>query len=50
MTATPTSTLAELLKRFRVAAGLTQDELAERACISARAISDLRARRASSAA
>ena len=35
MTATPTSTLAELLKRFRVAVGLTQDELAERAGIYA---------------
>ncbi len=32
---------ADLLKRFRVAAGMTQEELAERASLSARAISDL---------
>ncbi len=32
---------AELLKRYRVAAGLTQDALAERASLSIRAISDL---------
>src|SRR5690242_16074165 len=31
----------DLLRRFRVAAGLTQEELAERAGISTRAISDL---------
>jgi transcriptional regulator with XRE-family HTH domain len=32
---------AELLKRYRAAAGLTQEELAERADLSVRAISDL---------
>ena len=31
----------DLLRRFRVAARLTQEELAERAHLSARAISDL---------
>ena len=41
MTAIRASALAELLKRYRVAAGLTQDELAERAQLSVRAISDL---------
>src|SRR5262249_7516607 len=35
------SAFAELLKRHRLAAGLTQDELAEQAQISVRAISDL---------
>src|SRR5215218_4910080 len=30
-----------LLRRYRVAAGLTQEELAERASVSARTISDL---------
>jgi transcriptional regulator with XRE-family HTH domain len=35
------SALAERLHRYRVAAGLTQEELAERAGISARAVSDL---------
>ncbi len=35
------STLGEGLRRYRVAAGLTQEELAERAGISARAVSDL---------
>ncbi len=34
-------TLCALLKHFRVAAGLTQDELAERARLSVRALSDL---------
>src|SRR5579859_3382790 len=34
-------TFGELLRRARVAAGLTQEELAERAHLSARAISDL---------
>jgi predicted ATPase/DNA-binding XRE family transcriptional regulator len=33
--------LGELLKRYRIAAGLTQEELAERAGVSARSISDL---------
>jgi transcriptional regulator with XRE-family HTH domain len=37
----PTPAFAELLKRHRLAAGLTQDELAEQAQISVRAISDL---------
>ncbi|MFN8540851.1 MAG: helix-turn-helix domain-containing protein [Thermomicrobiales bacterium] len=32
---------ADLLRRYRTAAGLTQEELAERATLSARAISDL---------
>jgi predicted ATPase/DNA-binding XRE family transcriptional regulator len=35
------TTFAELLKRHRIAAGLTQEELAERARLSARSISDL---------
>ncbi|MBV9279710.1 MAG: AAA family ATPase, partial [Chloroflexi bacterium] len=35
------SPFGELLKRYRAAAGLTQDELAERAGLSARTISDL---------
>ena len=35
------STFGELLRRYRLAAGLTQEELAERALISVRAISDL---------
>ena len=33
--------LGELLRQHRIAAGLTQEELAERARMSARAISDL---------
>jgi predicted ATPase/DNA-binding XRE family transcriptional regulator len=37
----PTPAFAALLKRHRLAAGLTQEELAERARISVRAISDL---------
>lgn len=37
---TPT-TFGELLKRYRMAAGLTQEALAARANLSARAISDL---------
>jgi predicted ATPase/transcriptional regulator with XRE-family HTH domain/Tfp pilus assembly protein PilF len=41
MPASPTLTLNALLKHFRVTTGLTQDELAERARISVRAISDL---------
>src|SRR5258708_5678456 len=36
-----TLTLSTLLKQFRAAAGLTQDELADRAHLSVRAISDL---------
>ncbi len=35
------ASFAELLKQYRAAAGLTQEELAERATLSARAISDL---------
>src|SRR5919109_5663669 len=35
------SAFGELLKRYRVAAGLSQEALAERAGLSARAISDL---------
>jgi predicted ATPase/DNA-binding XRE family transcriptional regulator len=34
-------TLAELLRRYRLAAGMTQEELAERATLSVRAVSDL---------
>src|SRR5215467_13978979 len=37
----PTPAFAELLKRHRLAAGWTQDELAEQAQLSVRAISDL---------
>ncbi|MGI8914752.1 MAG: alpha/beta fold hydrolase [Chloroflexota bacterium] len=37
----PTAAFAELLRRHRLAAGLTQEELAARAHISVRAISDL---------
>src|SRR5688500_5979644 len=40
MTLAP-STFAALLRRFRMAAGLTQEELAERASLSVRGISDL---------
>ncbi|HZU14732.1 MAG TPA: AAA family ATPase [Chloroflexota bacterium] len=36
-----TAGFAELLQRYRVAAGITQEELAEKARLSARAISDL---------
>ncbi len=36
-----TSSFGRLLRRYRLAAGLTQEELAERAHLSARAISDL---------
>jgi transcriptional regulator with XRE-family HTH domain len=36
-----TTTFGLLLKRLRVAAGLTQEELAERAGVSAHAISNL---------
>ena len=35
----------ELLRRYRVAAGLTQEALAERAGISTRGVSDLERRR-----
>lgn len=35
------ATLAQLLKRLRLAAGLTQEELAEAAGISTRSVSDL---------
>ncbi len=41
MTTSSAVTLASFLKRFRIAAGLTQDELAQRARLSIRAISDL---------
>ncbi len=36
-----TSTFGALLKRYRLAAGLTQEQLAERASLSAHAVSDL---------
>lgn len=36
-----TSHLAQLLRRFRLAAGLSQEELAERSGVSARAVSDM---------
>jgi len=35
------ATFGDMLRRFRVAAGLTQEELAERAGLSVRGISDL---------
>ena len=41
MTTTHELAFGELLRRFRHSAGLTQEELAERASLSARAISDL---------
>ncbi|HEU5438786.1 MAG TPA: helix-turn-helix transcriptional regulator, partial [Ktedonobacterales bacterium] len=41
MTTASAITLATLLRRHRTAAGLTQEELAERAKLSVRAISDL---------
>src|SRR5947209_6605073 len=41
MARTESASLAELLKHYRVAAGETQEELAERARLSARSISDL---------
>src|SRR5713226_2812901 len=37
----PTVTFGDLLRRYRLAAGLTQEELAEKAQVSPRAISDL---------
>jgi len=37
----PSPSFAQLLRRFRRAAGLTQEELAARANLSARAVSDL---------
>src|SRR6185437_4545934 len=40
-TCTPPETLAKLLQRYRRAAGLTQEELAERAHLSVRGISNL---------
>ena len=36
-----TTTFGALLKRYRMAAGLTQEALAERASLSTRAVSDL---------
>lgn len=41
MAPTPRSTLGSLLRQFRLEAALTQEELAERAEISVRAVSDL---------
>jgi transcriptional regulator with XRE-family HTH domain len=41
MASAASSPFGDLLKRYRAAAGLTQDELAERAQLSARTISDL---------
>jgi transcriptional regulator with XRE-family HTH domain len=41
MASTPGPTFAELLRRHRLAAGLTQEQLAERAGLSVRGISDL---------
>ena len=41
MATTPRSTLGSLLRQFRLEAALTQEELAERAEISVRAVSDL---------
>jgi transcriptional regulator with XRE-family HTH domain len=41
MAAVPPPSFEHLLKRHRIAAGLTQEALAERAGLSARAISDM---------
>src|SRR4051794_31199392 len=41
MAATPSLTFGMLLKRYRLAAGLTQEGLAERAGVSARGVQDL---------
>src|SRR5438046_8409464 len=41
MDTSPELTFGDLLRRFRLASGLTQEELAERAQVSPRAISDL---------
>jgi predicted ATPase/transcriptional regulator with XRE-family HTH domain len=41
MATTSVSTFASLLRRFRLAAGQSQEELAERASLSTRAVSDL---------
>jgi predicted ATPase/class 3 adenylate cyclase len=41
MTPDPSSPFGDLLRRYRVAAGLTQEELAERAGLSRRGIADL---------
>jgi non-specific serine/threonine protein kinase len=41
MPGTSTTSFAALLRRYRLAAGLTQEELAERANLSVRAVSDL---------
>ena len=41
MPATRTSAVGDLLKRFRLAAGLTQEQLAERAGLSVRGLSDI---------
>src|SRR5579862_2481051 len=40
-TRTPPATFADMLQRYRRAAGLTQEELAERARLSVRGISNL---------
>src|SRR6516225_2162873 len=41
MTSDPSASLGDLLRRYRQAAGLTQEELAERAGLSRRGIADL---------
>src|SRR5256885_17019356 len=41
MTAAESTTFGALLRRLRLAAGLTQEALAERAGVSAKAVSDL---------
>src|SRR6516225_3602971 len=41
MDAPPSRTFGDLLRRYRLAAGLTQEELAERARLSLHAVSDL---------
>src|SRR4051812_14673870 len=41
MDASPSLTFGEVLRRYRIAAGLSQEELAERAGLSLRGVSDL---------
>src|SRR2546423_15113406 len=41
METAPPPAFATLLRRYRQAAGLSQEELAERACLSARTVGDL---------